>query len=247
MAKRISKILTTPPPPAPTPPPIAPTPTPNTTVGSLKGQKSKGEELLRKNFLSLGDVQHWNLITKDILTKAVGSESDLIDSILYAGKDRVFSMFEPESILEKHRRKNFLVSLNTLKDFIDHLESGKEFPKKDTSKKIENTKAPESPKVSLIHDLDEEEKVYRLHEIMLRLICIEGEVLHDIQKQIDLLDKKNENNIQYRYPNDNYNIHIKRYKGWVEEYIQKLVIKEKINKKNIPILNKYNILLQIRI
>jgi predicted nucleotide-binding protein len=125
----------------------------------LKGQKSKGEELLRKDFLSLGDVQHWNLITKDILTKAFPPESDLIDSILYAGKDRVFSMFEPESILEKHRRKNFQISLNRLKDFIDHLEFGKEFPKKDTRKEIESTKASESPKISLIPDLDEEKEL----------------------------------------------------------------------------------------
>jgi predicted nucleotide-binding protein len=162
MAKKISKIST--------PPPIPPTLAPNQTIGLLKGQKSQGEELLKKNFLSLGDVQHWNLITKDILTRAFGSESDLIDSILYAGKDRVFSMFEPESILEKHRRKNFQVSLNTLKDFVDHLESGKEFPKKDTRKEIEstktseNTKASESPKVSLIPDLDEEGKELELDE-----------------------------------------------------------------------------------
>ncbi len=157
MARRISKILT--------PPPIQPTLAPNQTIELLKGQKSKGEELLKKDFLSLGDVQQWNLITKDILAKALGSESDLIDLILYAGKDRVFSMFEPESILEKHRRKNFQVSLNTLKDFIDHLEFGKEFfPKKNTTKKIEITKESESPKITMIPDLDEEEKELELDE-----------------------------------------------------------------------------------
>jgi predicted nucleotide-binding protein len=79
-------------------------------------------------------------------------------------------MFEPESILEKYRRKNFQVSLNSLKEFIDHLEFGKEFPKKDTTQKIETPKAPEipkepeSPKVSMILDLDEERKELELGE-----------------------------------------------------------------------------------
>jgi predicted nucleotide-binding protein len=156
MAKKISKILT--------PPPDLPTLTPNQTVGLLKGQKSKGEELLRMDFLSLGDVQHWNLITKDILTKAFGSNTDYIDLILYTSKDRIFSMFEPESILEKHRRRNFQASLRMLKDFIDHVELGKEFPKRDISKEIESIKASASPKVSMIPDLDEEERELELDE-----------------------------------------------------------------------------------
>jgi predicted nucleotide-binding protein len=156
MAKKISKILT--------PPPFLPALTPNQTVGLLKGQKSKGEELLRKDFLSLGDVQHWNLITKDILTKAFGSDTDYIDLILYTSKDRIFSMFEPESILEKHRRRNFQASLKMLNDCIDHLEFGKEFPKKDIRKEIESIKASESPKISMIPDLDEEEKGLELDE-----------------------------------------------------------------------------------
>jgi len=156
MAKKINKVLT--------PPPFLPALNPIQTVGLLKGQKSKGEELLRKDFLSLGDVQHWNLITKDILTKAFGSDSDYIDLILYTSKDRIFSMFEPESILEKHRRRNFQASLKMLNDCIDHLEFGKEFPKKDIRKEIESIKASESPKVSMIPDLDEEEKGLELDE-----------------------------------------------------------------------------------
>jgi predicted nucleotide-binding protein len=150
MAKKISKILTL--------PPILPTLAPEQITWLLKGQKSKGEELLKKGFLSLEDIQLWNVTTKDILTKAFGSQSDYIDSVLYAGNQRVFSMYEPESILERQRRKNFQASLRMLNNCIDQLEFGKEGSKKDIGKRMISPQVSESPKVRIIHDSDEEEK-----------------------------------------------------------------------------------------
>jgi predicted nucleotide-binding protein len=150
MAKKISKILTL--------PPILPTLAPEQITWLLKGQKSKGEELLKKGFLSLEDIQLWNVTTKDILTKAFGSHSDYIDSVLYAGNQRVFSMYEPESTLERQRRKNFQASLRMLNNCIDQLEFGKEGSKKDIGKRMISPEVSESPKVRMIHDSDEEEK-----------------------------------------------------------------------------------------
>jgi predicted nucleotide-binding protein len=160
MAKKISKILTL--------PPILPSLAPEQIIWLLKGQKSKAEELLQKGFLSLEDIQQWNVSTKDVLTKAFGSNSDYIDSILYAGNQRVFSMYEPESILERHRRKNFQASLRLLNNCLDQLEFGKERTKKDISKRMETPQVSESPKISMIHDSDEEEKDHELDEESLK-------------------------------------------------------------------------------
>jgi predicted nucleotide-binding protein len=158
MAKKISKVLTL--------PPILPTLAPEQITWLLKGQKSKGEELLKKGFLSLEDIQLWNATTKDILTKAFGSNSDYIDAILYAGNQRVFSMYEPESTLERQRRKNFQASLKIINQCIDQLEFSKEAAKKDINKKMGISETSESPKVVMIPDPDEEEKELEADEEM---------------------------------------------------------------------------------
>jgi len=112
---------------------------------------------LKKNFLSLEDVQYWNLMTKDILTKAFGPNSDYIDSILYAGEHRAHPVYEPDSILEKQRRNNFHTTLELLESCIEKL-LGKEPSKPDTSKKVESVEVTERPKISVVSISDEEEK-----------------------------------------------------------------------------------------
>jgi len=112
---------------------------------------------LKKDLLSLEDVQHWNLATKDILTKAFGSDSDHIGSILYPGEHQAHPVYEPDSLLEKQRRKNFHTTLEMLESFIEKL-LGKESFKPDTSKKVKSIEATERPKISVVTIYDEAEK-----------------------------------------------------------------------------------------
>ena len=87
----------------------------------LKAQKGKGEQLLEKAFLSIEDVRNWNLFTKKILSKGFGPSWDYIHSILYAGDQKPYSAYEPESTLELKRKRNFETSLRMLQRCMDEL------------------------------------------------------------------------------------------------------------------------------
>jgi len=124
------------------PPPEIQSPTPPTRpeelIELLKRKKIDGEELLKRDFLSLGEVQQWNALTKDILTKIFSPDSHLIASILYAGEQQVYSLYEPESLLEKQRRKNFQASLRMVEICIEEFESNRDLSKPDVIRKIES-------------------------------------------------------------------------------------------------------------
>jgi predicted nucleotide-binding protein len=117
--------------------PTPPAP-PEEPIELLKRKKTDGEELLKKDFLSVGEVQQWNALTKDILTKFFAPDSHLIGSVLYAGEQQVYSLYEPESLLEKQRRKNFQASLRMMEICIEEFELNKDSSKPDIIRKIES-------------------------------------------------------------------------------------------------------------
>jgi predicted nucleotide-binding protein len=100
---------------------LLPTVSPGEIVELLRVQKSKGEELLKNNSLSPGDLQYWNLFTKEIFTRAFGPRLEAIDSILYNGGNKPLSAYEPESNLEKIRRSNLQTTLKNLEICIAQL------------------------------------------------------------------------------------------------------------------------------
>jgi predicted nucleotide-binding protein len=104
-------------------PPVLPNVSPQEIVALLELQKNKGEELLKKNLIQLGDVRSWNLSTQGILTKAFGSNSGYIDSIIHPGDHKPYPAYEPESSLEKQRRKNLHMALTLLKGCMEHLQN----------------------------------------------------------------------------------------------------------------------------
>lgn len=114
-------------------PPLLPTVSSKEIIDPLMLQKDKGEELLKNKRLPLADVQGWNAFTKEILTKAFGSNPEYIDSIIYAGEQRPHSAYEPEYILEKERRRNFEITLTMLENLIGQLNS--ESPKSEAGPK----------------------------------------------------------------------------------------------------------------
>ena len=126
-------------------PPVVqhPAPPPETPIGLLKRQKTDGEGLLRMDFLPLGKGQQWNALTRDILAKVFGSDSAFIDAVLYAGKQQVYSMYEPESVLEKQRRKIFQASLRMLEICIEEFGLNKDSSKPDIIGKIKSRVASE--------------------------------------------------------------------------------------------------------
>jgi predicted nucleotide-binding protein len=128
------------------PPPILPTVSREEGIELLKGQRHMGEELIKKNFLSLEDVQYWNRITKDVLAKVFGNKFDYIDSILHGGEDLANPAFQPDNVLEKNRRKNLQVSLEMLNICIEQT-INKDLSKPDKVEMIEiiDTSEPQKP------------------------------------------------------------------------------------------------------
>ena len=108
--KKVTKIVR---------PVLLPTVSSEEIVELLKVQKVKGEELLAHSSLSPGDLQYWNLFTKEIITKAFGPSREYIDSILYVGENKPLSVYEPESNLAKMRRNNFQITLKMLEDCME--------------------------------------------------------------------------------------------------------------------------------
>ena len=104
-------------------PPVLPNASRQEIVALLELQKNKGEELLKKNLIQVGDVRSWNLSTQEILVKAFGPNSGYIDSIIHPGDHKPLPAFEPESSLEKQRRKNFQIALGLLKECMEYLQN----------------------------------------------------------------------------------------------------------------------------
>ena len=100
---------------------LLPTVSPEEIVELLRVQRAKGEELLKNSSLSPGDLQYWNLFTKEIFTRAFGPRLESIDSILYSGGNKPLSAYEPESNLEKMRRTNFQTTLKNLENCVQQL------------------------------------------------------------------------------------------------------------------------------
>ena len=130
---------------ADSPPPGVPQPTPiaGEPIELLKKQRKDGGELLRMAFLPLGKSQQWNALSRDILAKVFGPDSALMDTVLYSGEQQVYSMYEPESMLEKQRRKTFQASLRMLEICIEEFGSNKDSSKPDVIEKIKGRVAAE--------------------------------------------------------------------------------------------------------
>jgi predicted nucleotide-binding protein len=105
------------------PPPVLPNVSPKEILALLELQKNKGEELLKKNLIQLADVRSWNLSTQDILIKGFGPNWAYINSIIHSGDDKPYPAYEPESSLEKQRRKNLQTTLGLLYECMDYLQN----------------------------------------------------------------------------------------------------------------------------
>jgi predicted nucleotide-binding protein len=144
---------------APFPPSILPTASSEEIIELLKAQKNKGQELLRKTSLSSGDVQDWKALTKEILNKAFGPNSEYISSIIYAKENKAYPVYEPESILEKERRKIFQITLERLGGYMEHLQNPtKESSKSEISPKEKSTNRHGLQSISVEAGFDEKKK-----------------------------------------------------------------------------------------
>jgi predicted nucleotide-binding protein len=129
---------------------VLPNISPQEIVALLELQKNKGEELLKKTLIQSADVRSWNLSTQEILTKAFGSNSGYIDSIIHPGDHKPYPAYEPESSLEKQRRKNLQMALTLLKGCIGHLQNyHPEAPDSPPSAQEEIPEPEEKPKITV--------------------------------------------------------------------------------------------------
>ncbi len=130
---------------------------PEEILDLLRSQENKGKRLLNKAFLSIEDVRNWNLLTQKILTKAFGSDWDYIHSIIYAGEQKHYPAFEPESSLEKKRRNNFQLALKMLQGCMEQMNPAK--PASDSAEGEVLRKDPQGAKTPPQTIEQKEEKV----------------------------------------------------------------------------------------
>ena len=141
-------------------PPLLPTVSPGEIIELLKVQRAKGEELLRNRSLSPGDLQYWNLSAKEIITKAFGPSREYVDSILYSGEDKPLSVYEPESNMEKLRRKNLQMAIQAVEKCMEQVllrGSPKGGPPKE-AKGAKNTEPEGLPQIPEERSLQQEKK-----------------------------------------------------------------------------------------
>jgi len=161
-----------------------PTPSPEGPIESLKKQKDEGEELLGMPFLPLGKGQQWNALTRDILAKVFGPDSAFIDAVLYAGEQQAYSMYEPESSLEKQRRKIFGASLRMLEICLEEFGSNKDSSKPDIIEKIRGRVASER-KDFMARSQEEKKK-----ELELRQERSKPKIIKSIESEMRSEEKK---------------------------------------------------------
>jgi Predicted nucleotide-binding protein containing TIR-like domain len=140
-------------------PPVLPAVSPGGILELLLVQKKRAEELLKSDFLSIEDVRYWNLFTKEILIKAFGARPEYIEAVIYAGEQKPYSAYEPESSLEKMRRRNFEIALKRLGACMKQLnpESSKADPAEDEEPDDLEEAEDDSPEEGEEEENDEEE------------------------------------------------------------------------------------------
>ena len=177
-------------------PPFLPTVSPEEIIELLKVQRAKGEELLKNNSLSLGDLLYWNLFTKEILTKTFGPRREYIDSILYSKEEKPLSAYEPESTLEKMRRNNLQMSLQAMDKFMEQAllrgSPKKELPKE--PKDAKNSEAqglPQPPE----EPFPQEEKKDLAKELSSALPVLGESPLPKASERVATMEKANERKV----------------------------------------------------
>jgi predicted nucleotide-binding protein len=102
-------------------PPTTPIPLePEDAARLLKGQRDKGAALLSQRPIKSDDDQAWQTVTRDILTRAFGSESPNVSAVMDVG---AYSFAETEHEQEERRAENLQTRLTILDGLIELLHS----------------------------------------------------------------------------------------------------------------------------
>lgn len=177
-------------------PPLLPTVSPEEIIELLKVQRAKGEELLKNSNLSPGDLQYWNLFTKEILIKAFGPSREYVDSILYFGEDKPLSAYEPESNMEKMRRKNLQMTMQAMDNYMEQaLLRGS--PKRELPKEAKDAKNAEPQGFSQIPEdpPPQQEKKDLAKELSAALPVLGESTSQETSQRVDSMKKTNERKV----------------------------------------------------
>jgi len=177
-------------------PPLLPTVSPEEIIKLLKVQRAKGEELLKNSSLSPGDLQYWNLFTKEILTKAFGPSREYVDSILYSGEDKPLSAYEPESNMEKMRRKNLQMTMQAMENCMEQVllrgSPKRELPKE--AKDAKNTEPQGLPQIPE-EPPPQQEKKDLAKELSAALPVLGESTSQETSQRVDSMKKTNERKV----------------------------------------------------
>ncbi len=106
-----------------TPPPTPPSITPAKGIELLKRLREKGETLLSNRPLKTEDYDAWENTAREYLTKAFGSDSANISSLIDIGHYGSFPMNAPAQWWENHRAESLQKKLVMLDSLVELLET----------------------------------------------------------------------------------------------------------------------------
>ena len=151
---------------------------------------------MKSSSLSPGELQYWNFFTKEILIKAFGPSREYIDSILYSGEDKTKPVYEPESNMEKMRRKNLQMTMQAMENYMEHVllrgSSKRELPKEAKDAK---SNEPEGPPQILEEPPLQQEKEDLVKELSAGLPVPEESTSQETSQGIDNMGKTNERKV----------------------------------------------------
>lgn len=151
---------------------------------------------MKNSNLSPGDLQYWNRFTKEILIKAFGPSRESVDSILYSGEDKPLSVYEPESNMEKMRRKNLQMTMQAMEKCMEQvLLRGS--PKRELSKEAKDAKKTEPQRPPQIPEEPppQQEKKDLGKELSAALTVLGESTRQETSQRVESMKKANERKV----------------------------------------------------
>lgn len=135
---------------------VPPSLTPKKAITLLNRQIDLGKKLLSGDLVNEDDLDAWESVTKDFLTKSFGSQSDHIKEVIDIGKYGSYPMNAPKKYWDDKRRKDLVSKIKILDGLIDVLNTDAELQTQYfdvTSSQEEDTKNNLS--IFLVHGHDD--------------------------------------------------------------------------------------------
>jgi predicted nucleotide-binding protein len=154
-----------------TPPPGPPQVSPTQGIDLLNRQIAAAETLLNAGTIPSDEYSAWELVTRNLLEKAFGTNSPNVSSVRDVGKYGSFPMDADESWWEDHRRRSLTTQVSKLRGLVELLKT--EVQLQDAGVPTVGKAAVRGHRIFLVHGHDE----VAVHETARFLEKLEQDVL----------------------------------------------------------------------